>query len=373
MLLSWALALAVSVSTAVWPGDGGGEGRSGAAMGAGPLHLRWQTDLDVGRSAVQSPILVPGVLVAWSADGVVRTWELPSLEALWDEKWGRAPVSCWGGNEWLVVSMGHPKKAVLGVDLRSGDTRWRAEDIDASCPPLAVGGVVVVGTRNGDIVAFRLPDGRQLWRTPVTRRSVSGIAVLGHRLVAAGLNGEVACLDEGHVAWRRDLGDNCYGGPAVAGDTVVCTTYGGWVTAYRANGTRLWSRNLGQHLRSRACVGNGSALVSGEDGVVYALGLRDGRPLWQRPLGGVLVSSPSLVGNEVVVGSLQGRGWVLDLSTGAVRDSIEVKGGLRSQPAVGGGFLAWCSDDGRANLWKIAGQPDPSENRGGSVGCAPAD
>jgi outer membrane protein assembly factor BamB len=355
-LLSWVLALALGVGA--WPGEGGGARRSGVVPDAtGRLQLESAQSLKVGKSALQTPLLTAGLLVAWSGDGVVRAWRLPGLKEMWDEKWGRAPVNCWAEGEWLVVSIGHPESAVLGVDLQSGETRWRAKDVDASCPPLVAGGVAVVGTRSGEIAAFRLFDGRELWRAGISARALSGLAVVRRRLVATALDGEVVCMDEGEVLWRQSLDGNCYGGPAVSGDTVVCTTFEGQVAAFNRQGDVLWSRSIDRPVRSRACVGKGMAIVAAEDGVIVAMRLSDGVSLWEQSVDGVLPSAPTVVGETVVVGSLQGKGWLLDRRSGSVRDSVEVDGGIRSQPAVGAGLVAWCSDDGRVNVWKIAGQP----------------
>ncbi len=360
-LLSYVLALMLGVSQ--WPGEGGGAGRSGVVRdAAGHLQLEWAHDLKVGKSALQSPLLTTGFLVAWSGDGVVRAWRLPELDEVWDEKWGRAPVSCWGEGEWLVVGIGYPESAVLGVDVRSGDARWRAKEIDVACPPLVAGGVAVVGTRSGEIAALRISDGDELWRCSVSERALSGLALVRRRLVATALEGELICMDEGQVLWRRSLDGNCYGGPAVSADTVVCATYGGQVVAFNREGTPLWTRSLDRPVRSRACVGAGMALVATEDGFVCAMRLSDGVSLWERLVDGVLPSPPTLVGETVVVGSLQGKGWLLDRGSGSVRDSLQVGGGMRSQPAVGAGLVAWCSDDGCVNVWRIADRPFVPDN-----------
>jgi outer membrane protein assembly factor BamB len=355
-LLSWALALALIAGP--WPGEGGGTRRSGVATGAaGHLELESYRSLKVGRSALESPLLATGLLVAWSGDGVVRAWRLPDLDESWHEKWGRAPVTCWGEGELLVVGIGHPESALIGVDMQSGHVRWREKEIDVSCPPLVAGGVVVVGTRSGEVAAFRMFDGRRLWRTGVSERPLSGLALVRRRLVATVLDGEVLCIDDGDLLWRQALEGNCHGGPAVAGDTVVCTAYPGQVVAIDREGKRLWTRSLDRPLRSRACVGSGLAFVTTDDGLVCAMRLSDGVSVWERIVDGVLPAPPTLIGETVVVGSLQGKGWLLDSGSGSVQDSVQVEGAMRSQAIAGAGILAWCSDDGRVNVWRIAGQP----------------
>jgi outer membrane protein assembly factor BamB len=335
---------------------------SGATMpGQEVTWLEPLPALRVGRSAFQTPLLIDGLVVAWSGDGAMYAWETTAFTEVWSEKWGRAPITCWGTGDGVVVGLGYPRNRVLMIDPATGDTEWCRKRVDPSCPALMTGGAVLLGTSFGEIVALAAADGNELWRLRVCADALSGLALAGGGTVAASLAGEVVCVEGDDVSWRRTLGGNCYGGPSVAQGVIVCTTFGGEVVALDTRGELLWSHATGQRLRSRACVGRGIAVVATGEGDVLAYRLADGALVWQRTLDGVLRSSPTLLGRMVLVGALQGKGWLIDAESGALCDSVQVSGPLGSQPAIAPGLLAWCSWDGLVNVWKIR----PS----GEAGC----
>ncbi len=309
--------------------------------------------LRVGRSAFQTPLLVDGLVVAWSGDGAMYAWESTAFTEVWSEKWGRTPVTCWGTGDGVVVGLGYPRSRVLMIDPATGDTKWRHKGVDPSCPAVMSGGAVMLGTSSGEIVALGAADGNELWRLRVCADRLSGLALVGSGTVAASLAGEVVGVDSGHVSWRRTLGGNCYGGPSVAEGVIVCTTFGGEIVALDTHGGLLWSHATGQRLRSRACVGRGIAVVATGEGGVVAYRLADGALVWQRGLDGVLRASPTLLGRTVLVGALQGKGWLIDAESGTVCDSVQVSGPLGSQAAIAPGLVAWCSWDGLVNVWRI--------------------
>jgi outer membrane protein assembly factor BamB len=357
-LLSWVLLSAAALG--VWPGDGGGVARTGFTPLVGQISLQSVCAVKVGRSVFESPIVVGEYLVAWSGRGEVKTWRLPDLDEVWGEKWGRAPVACWAERNLLVVCAGHPGNLVLGVDLQTGETRWKVKDLDPSCPPLVADRVAVVGTSAGELVALRLVDGHQIWRIPVSSGSLSGIAMDEGSILATALDGELVRVTDGAVAWRRPLSGNCYGGPSVSDGLAVCTTSQGDVHAVDRGGATVWTRRTGERLRSRACLGAGVVLVTSSEGVVRAFRTADGKALWSTPLDGLLTAAPSLVGTTAVVGSSQGTGWLLDSRTGAVIDTLQVRGPLTSQAAVGSGLLVWGTGEGRAHVWRLTRGASPA-------------
>jgi eukaryotic-like serine/threonine-protein kinase len=67
---------------------------------------------------------------------------------------------------------------------------------------------------------------------------------------------------------------------------------------------------------------------------------------WRAPTDGDVVSSPTIVGQVVYVGSNDGALYALDLATGARRWRIELGSPVASSPAVGGGMVFVSTRDG---------------------------
>jgi outer membrane protein assembly factor BamB len=107
----------------------------------------------------------------------------------------------------------------------------------------------------------------------------------------------------------------------------------------------VWGRNLHSLLEFPAAVADGVAYLSNLAGTEWALSMANGRVLWQRDLGHAEQdSSPSVVGDELVVHSKGGRVLVFDRGSGRLRWSFTADGLIESSPVVRAGvdyFATW--------------------------------
>jgi outer membrane protein assembly factor BamB len=74
---------------------------------------------------------------------------------------------------------------------------------------------------------------------------------------------------------------------------------------------------------------------------------KTGRKIWAFPTRDDIDGSPVIAGEKVVVGSLDGRLYIVDLNDGKELWSYEIGAPLFSSPAVDGGIIVIGSDDGR--------------------------
>ena len=77
-----------------------------------------------------------------------------------------------------------------------------------------------------------------------------------------------------------------------------------------------------------------------------AIDINDGDAAWEFITKRNVDSSPVIVGNRVVVGSDEGRLYMLDVKTGDNVWEYELGGSLGASPAVADGKLVIGSDDG---------------------------
>jgi outer membrane protein assembly factor BamB len=97
----------------------------------------------------------------------------------------------------------------------------------------------------------------------------------------------------------------------------------------------VWSRGLGALVEFPAVVSDGVAYIGNNHGTVYALSMRNGRVLWRHAVrGGIMASSPAIVGDELVVHGMDGVVRVLDRRTGSLSFAVRVGSPIESSPIV---------------------------------------
>ena len=173
------------------------------------------------------------------------------------------------------------------------------------------------------------------WRVRTGDAVRSTPAVTATRLYVGSGDGYLYALERatGRTVWRFAAGSGVHSSPALAGGLVVAATLGGRIFAVdQAAGRVRWSMQTGDSLpRNVAPAGGWDLLVSspvvvndvvvigGRDGVVYALDLATGRVRWRARTNGKVRATPAVSEGMVVVGSWDGRVYALDLATGKER------------------------------------------------------
>jgi outer membrane protein assembly factor BamB len=161
--------------------------------------------------------------------------------------------------------------------------------------------------------------------------------------------GKVFTLDrEGHVSafsmsggrlWRTDLkpeeekAESGFGGGLAAeGDTLyVATGFGSVVALNTGSGKPVWTKPLGVPIRSSPTVANGKVFVVNTESELFALSAKDGTQLWTGrglPEGASILSnvSPAVSGNMLVVSYASGELTAFDIATGQQKWTDSVSG-----------------------------------------------
>ena len=221
------------------------------------------------------------------------------------------------------------------------DRVWSAK-VSGDDPALRLGlGLAVDGGRvyaagaEGEVAAFDLANGRNVWRTK-TKASLSGGTGVGYGLVVVGSSdGEVIALEQadGRERWRVRVGGEVLSAPAVAETAVVVRTVDGRLLGLEpSTGTERWREE--QQIPRLTLRGSGRPVVVGnvalsgfDNGRVLAVNASDGQVLWEAavtpPRGRTelerLVDIDSAVkvsGPDVFVVGYQGRAAMLAIDSG---------------------------------------------------------
>jgi len=149
-------------------------------------------------------------------------------------------------------------------------------------------------------------------------------ALAGGRLYVADAGGRVVAMDpaSGRVLWQRETRLPFSGGPELAPRILVLgSSDGDLVALSRDDGTALWNARLGSEVLSVPRIVGDRVLVHTLDDSIYAFDLASGERLWQYAYPAPTLtlrgsSSPTVVGDAVVVGVSGGRLVSLELATG---------------------------------------------------------
>jgi outer membrane protein assembly factor BamB len=225
-----------------------------------------------------------------------------------------------------------------GVEMKGKRNKikfWSRKDLEAglSGGPGAGSGLVVVGGRNGEVVALDAETGKQRWLAKVSSEVLSAPLVLADRVVVRSNDGRVFGLDpaDGARKWVFDRGLPTLSvrgnSSPVAGNGLAYIGYDdGTVVALRAeDGLRVWEQAVadpdGRTELDRMADIDGELQLGLND--VYATSFHDrtmamnavnGQPIWAHDVGGS--SGVALLDDKVLLSDKSGNVWALDRASG---------------------------------------------------------
>jgi outer membrane protein assembly factor BamB len=201
----------------------------------------------------------------------------------------------------------------------------------------AVGDRLFAAGRDGDVAAFDIKSGKQLWRVD-TKLTLAGGTGAGGDVVAVGsADGQVVVLaaDTGAQRWRADVKGEVLSAPAIADRAVIVRTVDGKLRALALeDGRELWSAE--QQIPRLTLRGTAAPVVarditlSGFDnGRVLAVSIADGATVWDSPVSpshgrtelerlNDIDAAVKVVGDDVFVVGFQGRAAMLSLESGQI-------------------------------------------------------
>lgn len=220
---------------------------------------------------------------------------------------------------WGASVGGGGKKLRLGLGLAASEDRLFAAG------------------RDGDVAAFDLKTGKQLWRVQ-TKLVLSGGTGAGNDAVAVGsADGQVVVIgaSDGKERWRHAVKGEILSAPAISSTEVIVRTVDGTLRALAlVDGSELWTAE--QQIPRLTLRGTAAPVVardvviSGFDnGRVLAVNITDGATVWDSPVSpshgrtelerlNDIDAAVKVVGDDVFVAGFQGRAAMLALESGQI-------------------------------------------------------
>jgi len=215
--------------------------------------------------------------------------------------------------------------------------------------PAVVGGMVYVGSYDYNVYCLDANTGEEMWRYTAGDEVYSSPAVVGGMVYVGSKDNNTYCLDAntGVEVWRFPTGGEVYSSPAVVGGMVYVGSYDNNVYCLDANsGVEVWRFPTGGRVLSSPAVAEGRIYISSGDDNVYCLDADTGVEVWSYTTGGEVASSPAVLGGVVYVGSIDDNVYCLDANSGVEVWRFPTGGDVYSSPSVAGGVVYVGSLDG---------------------------
>lgn len=289
-----------------------------------------------------------GVIFAIDPDGQVSAYK--GKERLWKSKITKQELTAGVEAGEGIVVIGNRKGQLFGLDQATGEQKWTAKLSGAILSPsLIQSGRVITIANDGTVFAHDAVTGQQVWayKLPNVQFSLRGQPApvrLDERTVLIGsTNAYVYALDiisgvprfQRRVAISDGRSDiqrliDVVGDPVVAGQFLVTTSFQGQVTVIDLASQRVvWSEDASS--TNTAEVAEDKVFVTTTDGKLNAYNLATGELVWQNEeLLNRQLSNPVMLGQNLVVGDLDGVLHLINPASGKLIGRAKTSGEVRS-------------------------------------------
>ena len=325
-----------------------------------PFRVRWTLPAPAGVS-LSSAVVEGDVAITVGEEGVYGI-DIASGDVAWQIPRDGGPLSVpaiatGARRRRVLVYVEGPALAISGTPTPSASASPTMTDTQATGSPSASPSAAGDQEKVSSVVAVRLSDRKELWRTPLEGVSRSGVTIddgavfVGDQNVG-GQEGHVYALslDDGSVTWSQQVGGRADTPIAVAdGNAYVVArdadTPRVVVAAFdAATGQRAWSPlslQVNSTAGSAPTAGGGSLYLGSADRRVRALDPANGIERWNALVLSVFSPATALAydGTSVFAADVAGGLYRLDAVDGHRLWSFHVNEAvLRSAPVVSGSY-----------------------------------
>ena len=312
-------------------------------------------------------------IVAVDSEGDVNSFDAQSGKRLWKKSLDVPVTTGVGGGEGLIL-VGTKEGEILALDETNGTLLWRVKlSSEVLAPAKAAMGVVIASTADGRMSGLSVTDGQVLWNYQravplLSLRGASAPVIADDKVIAGYANGKLVALSiaDGKVVWEKSVAIphgrteldrlvDIDSDPVVVDNTVYVVAYNGRVAALSLDdGNILWARDMSS--RSGLDVAaNDAVYLSDVEGNVWALQYGSGDALWrQTRLLRRNVTAPVIVGDNVIVGDLEGYVHWISRQDGRFTARVKVAdSAIRSKPVVKDDLVYVTASDGKLTAFRI--------------------
>lgn len=313
-----------------------------------------------------------GLLVSACAGGAGTTTSWPGLSVDLE-------------NELAYLAFG---QNVYAVNLANGTEKWRApaereNNITFFAPPSKTpDGQVIVGSYNNMLYSLNPENGQQNWTFEGAKsRYIAGALSTDEFIFAPSSDKNLYALDlSGNQVWSFTTEDALWATPVTDGDIVYQPGMDHRIYALNAQtGELIWKTDsLGGSIAGKPALNEAGVLFVGTfNQELLALDTaQNGAVVWRMPASAWVYAGPTLEGDSLFVGDLDGMFYAVEAATGAIRWKIQPDSNadraITDNPLVIGDTVYFTSESG--NLFAVesaTGNPVWSKSIDGRLNAGP--
>lgn len=298
-------------------------------------------------------------VVAAAADGTVTVVELEGgrVIARLDAK---RSLSSGAAVEGGLVLVGTIKGQVIALDVSTGAQKWAADVAGEVLAPVvtAAGRSAIVRTADGRIFSLSLADGKRQWvytrPTPaLLLRSETAVVATPTNVAAGYPGGKLIALDldDGKLTWEVTVSlprgatelervADVAGLPVIDGGSICAAAFQGKVACFDIqSGNTVWTREISS--ATGLAIDGKNLYISDDKDNVHSLDKASGASRWKQDrLLRRRLTAPVVVDGKVVVGDSLGFLHVLSADDGALVGRLALDGSaVNALVPAGGGLL----------------------------------
>ena len=348
---------------------------AGTAVPSG--NIKWT--FTAGDSIHSSPAIVDGTVYVGSRDYHLYALDAATGKMKWSFQggsWFDSSPAVSGG----VVYCGCNDGYLYAIDAKTGNKIWQLQArYGWRSSPAIANGIIYIGNDDGNLYAVDAKTGKGIWRRSAGDMVISSPAVSNGIVIVGSSSGLVYSFNakNGQERLQFQTSDIVTGSPTIKNGVAYVTDSDGYIYAIDMSARNwlwenklkyywnilyiygvapkppvtsgfLWSSFLGFGINaasSAAIVDNNAYLGAGEN--VVSVDLTTHKVGWTFKTGDLVLSSPAVAGNAVIVGSSDGHIYALDRSTGQKLWDITTGSAVTSSPAIADGVVYIGSEDGK--------------------------
>lgn len=292
-------------------------------------------------------------------------------QKVWESSVGKHGLSSGVEAAEGVVVVGNKKGEVFALDQATGEVKWTAQLSGAVISPaLILSGRAIVIANDGISYGLDIVSGKQVWtyKLPSEQLSLRGqaapVPIDERTVLLASSNAFIYAVDSISGVLRMQLrvaisdgrSDiqriiDIDGEPAVVGKYVVTTSYQGQVTMVDLALQRvIWSQDASSITRPE--ISARQVFVTQSDGKITSYDLVTGQKIWENDqLLNRKLSNPVILGQNLVVGDLDGVLHLIDPSSGTLVGRAKTSGEVRTLRVMDNQLYA-ATSKGALSVWQ---------------------
>ncbi|MBX2837464.1 MAG: outer membrane protein assembly factor BamB [Gammaproteobacteria bacterium] len=335
-----------------------------------PLAGQWSKDIGSSGAGQFEPLLLSDSVVFANRKGVVTKLALDSGERQWRVDLGVTLGAGVGGDS-SQYYVSDKDGAVIALSADSGEEVWRKNASTEVLRPASVAyDTVLVRSADGRLLALEPADGDERWSATYTPPALT---INGYSKPLLLEGGVLAGLDDGRLIALalnngRPIWESVLSVPSgrseverlvdvdadiqVDNEAIYVVTYGGKLARVEpGKGQIVWSTDMSS--TAGLTVLDQVIVVVDEFDVLHAVDKSNGSVLWtQDALKGRRLTPPTAIGDQIVVGDLEGYVHLVNPVSGDFSGRMLVGDKpIRSAPKANGTSVVVQSTDGTVRLF----------------------